>query len=86
MSSDALDLLDRMLLYDHAQRGTAQELMQHPYFAGVRAAEDVRRREEEQAAGQGPGGAANGEGAGAGGQAAVYFAGEDGEVEVQRLS
>ncbi|TNY20577.1 casein kinase II catalytic subunit, partial [Rhodotorula diobovata] len=46
ISSDVLDLLDRMLVYDHAQRGTAHELMQHPYFAGVRAAEEVRRREE----------------------------------------
>ncbi|GAA5930543.1 hypothetical protein JCM3775_003800 [Rhodotorula graminis] len=89
MSSDALDLLDRMLLYDHAQRGTAKELMQHPYFAGVRAAEDVRRREGDQGvAGQGGGGTSNGEGgaAGGGGQTAVYFAGEDGEVQVQRLS
>lgn len=70
-----------MLVYDHAQRGTAHELMQHPYFAGVRAAEEVRRREE---AGVGAG-AGEGEGGEGEGQRA-FFAGGDGEVEVQRLT
>ncbi|GAA6057241.1 hypothetical protein JCM3770_003818 [Rhodotorula araucariae] len=49
VNSEALDLLDRMLVYEHTERGTAQELMAHPYFAGVRAAEAVRIAEEERA-------------------------------------
>lgn len=32
----ALDLLDRLLRFDHMQRLTAAEAMQHPYFAPVR--------------------------------------------------
>ncbi len=31
----ALDLLDRLLRYDHQERLTAAEAMQHPYFADV---------------------------------------------------
>jgi len=33
--NEALDLLARMLVYDHAERITPKEAMQHPYFAPV---------------------------------------------------
>jgi casein kinase II subunit alpha len=32
VSQDALDLLDRLLRYDHKERATAREAMEHPYF------------------------------------------------------
>lgn len=32
VSPEALDLLDKLLRYDHQQRLTAAEAMQHPYF------------------------------------------------------
>lgn len=32
VSAEALDLLDKLLRYDHQQRLTAAEAMQHPYF------------------------------------------------------
>lgn len=35
---EALDLLERLLMYDHAARLTCLEAMQHPYFDPVRAA------------------------------------------------
>ncbi len=35
----AIDFLDKLLRYDHQERLTAQEAMQHPYFAPVRANE-----------------------------------------------
>jgi len=35
VSNEALDLLSRMLVYDHAARVTPKEAMQHPYFAPV---------------------------------------------------
>jgi casein kinase II subunit alpha len=34
-SSEAIDLLKKMLIYDHAERITAREAMQHPYFKDV---------------------------------------------------
>eukprot|EP01012_Entosiphon_sulcatum_P056107 TRINITY_DN791_c0_g1_i1.p1 TRINITY_DN791_c0_g1~~TRINITY_DN791_c0_g1_i1.p1 ORF type:complete len:338 (+),score=80.22 TRINITY_DN791_c0_g1_i1:106-1119(+) len=34
-SADALDFLDRLLRYDHQERITAREAMDHPYFAPV---------------------------------------------------
>lgn len=37
-SPDALDLLDHLLRYDHAERFNAKEAAQHPYFAPVRGA------------------------------------------------
>lgn len=49
ISDDALDLLDKLLKYDHQERPTAREAMQHPYFAGVRAAEEQREAERQQA-------------------------------------
>lgn len=32
MSPEVLDLLDKLLRYDHQQRLTAKEAMEHPYF------------------------------------------------------
>jgi casein kinase II subunit alpha len=39
VTPDALDLLDRMLVYDHQKRITAREAMEHPYFNSVRDAQ-----------------------------------------------
>lgn len=36
VSPEALDLLDKLLRYDHQQRLTAAEAMQHPYFCEYR--------------------------------------------------
>lgn len=36
VSLDVLDLIDRMLVYDHAQRILPKEAMQHSYFAQIR--------------------------------------------------
>lgn len=36
VTPDALDLLDKMLVYDHQKRITAAEAMQHAYFAELR--------------------------------------------------
>ena len=41
VSEQAIDLLDKLLRYDHQDRLTAQEAMAHPFFAPVRAAEAV---------------------------------------------
>jgi len=38
-SPEAVDLIDRLLRYDHAERPTAREAMAHAYFAPVRARE-----------------------------------------------
>lgn len=38
-TSEALDLLDQMLVYDHQKRTTAKKAMEHPFFASVREAE-----------------------------------------------
>eukprot|EP00049_Salpingoeca_infusionum_P017875 m.354747 g.354747 ORF g.354747 m.354747 type:complete len:345 (-) comp17092_c0_seq1:442-1476(-) len=35
---DAIDLVDKLLMYDHQARLTAQEAMAHPFFADVHAA------------------------------------------------
>lgn len=37
VSPEAIDLLDRMLRYDHYDRLTPKEAMEHPYFDAVRA-------------------------------------------------
>jgi casein kinase II subunit alpha len=40
VSPEALDFLDKLLRYDHQERLTAREAMDHPYLAPVRAAAD----------------------------------------------
>ncbi|CAL8073101.1 unnamed protein product [Calicophoron daubneyi] len=35
VSPEALDFLDKLLRYDHAERLTAREAMEHPYFYGI---------------------------------------------------
>jgi len=42
VSPEALDFLDKLLRYDHQERLTAREAMQHPYFYPV--VEDERKR------------------------------------------
>ncbi|KAF2750724.1 putative casein kinase [Sporormia fimetaria CBS 119925] len=42
ISNDAIDFLDKLLRYDHQERLTAEEAMQHPYFAPVREREAAR--------------------------------------------
>ena len=39
VSPEAVDLLDKLLRYDHQERLSPKEAMLHPYFAPVRAAE-----------------------------------------------
>ena len=39
VSPEALDFLDRLLRYDHAERVTSKEAQAHPYFYPVRQAE-----------------------------------------------
>jgi len=36
VSDEAIDLVDKMLQYDHLARPTCQEAMAHPYFDPVR--------------------------------------------------
>mmetsp|Transcript_81110 Transcript_81110/g.94548 ORF Transcript_81110/g.94548 Transcript_81110/m.94548 type:complete len:350 (-) Transcript_81110:167-1216(-) len=38
---EALDFLDKLLRYDHADRIQAQEAMQHPYFAPIRSTQGM---------------------------------------------
>mmetsp|Transcript_26129 Transcript_26129/g.65303 ORF Transcript_26129/g.65303 Transcript_26129/m.65303 type:complete len:185 (+) Transcript_26129:402-956(+) len=40
---EALSLLTQMLRYDHQERLTAQQCMEHPYFDPVRAEMDMKR-------------------------------------------
>ncbi|BGP34311.1 hypothetical protein JCM10296v2_006126 [Rhodotorula toruloides] len=49
LSNAAIDLIDRLLQYDHVARPTAAEAMQHPYFEQVREADRKRVEEEERA-------------------------------------
>ncbi len=36
VTDEALDLLDNMLRYDHAERITPKDAMEHPYFAPIK--------------------------------------------------
>ncbi|GAA5839551.1 hypothetical protein JCM5353_001722 [Sporobolomyces roseus] len=45
---EAIDLVDRLLTYDHVERPTAKEAMDHPYFHQVRQA-DLQRKSEFEA-------------------------------------
>ncbi|GAA6014352.1 hypothetical protein JCM11491_005053 [Sporobolomyces phaffii] len=49
ISPEALDLVDRLLQYDHVARPTAREAMDHPYFGQVRDADEQRKLEREHA-------------------------------------
>ena len=48
---EAIDFLDRLLRYDHQERMTAAEAMQHPYLAPIRA-EKAAQVAQAQAAAQ----------------------------------
>ncbi|KAF8341218.1 alpha subunit of casein kinase II [Cantharellus anzutake] len=45
ISSEAFDLLDKLLRYDHQERLTAREAMDHPYFVPVEKAAQVAAAE-----------------------------------------
>lgn len=47
-TTDALNLLDRMLVYDHQMRITAKEAMEHSFFSVVRDAEDKQKQREKE--------------------------------------
>uniref|UniRef100_A0A8C1GR60 non-specific serine/threonine protein kinase n=1 Tax=Cyprinus carpio TaxID=7962 RepID=A0A8C1GR60_CYPCA len=49
VSPEALDLLDKLLRYDHQQRLTATEAMEHPYFCELAylTADDVYRQNKQ---------------------------------------
>ncbi|SCV71616.1 BQ2448_3204 [Microbotryum intermedium] len=47
ISNDAIDLLDKLVRYDHQERLTAKEAMQHPYFATVAQADKERQGEQQ---------------------------------------
>ena len=36
VNDDALDLLDKMLIYDHSERITPKDAMEHPYFKPIK--------------------------------------------------
>eukprot|EP00796_Vickermania_ingenoplastis_P011536 gene11536-7956_t len=50
-SPEALDLLDKLLQFDHAQRIQALEAMQHPYFDPVRPPPTAEEEARQRAAG-----------------------------------
>ncbi len=49
VSPEALDLLDKLLRYDHQLRLTATEAMEHPYFCELAhlTADDVYRQNKQ---------------------------------------
>lgn len=47
VNDDVIDLIDKLLQYDHQKRPTAQEAMQHPYFTQVRQA-DINNNKPDQ--------------------------------------
>lgn len=47
VSPEAVDLLDKLLRYDHQQRLTATEAMAHPYFCKIRTLEASQRPPNE---------------------------------------
>ncbi|GAA5828381.1 hypothetical protein JCM5353_005050 [Sporobolomyces roseus] len=48
ISDEAIDLVDRLLTYDHVEQPTAKEAMEHPYIHQVRQA-DLQRKFEFEA-------------------------------------
>lgn len=47
VSAEAIDFLDKLLRYDHQERLTAREAMEHPYFYPI--VNEHRQRLEEAA-------------------------------------
>ncbi|KAL9549386.1 Homeobox protein HD-6 [Mucor bainieri] len=43
MSNEVFDLLDQLLQYDHQDRPTAKEAMNHPYFAPIRQQQEQQQ-------------------------------------------
>lgn len=43
ISEEALDLLDSMLRYDHAERITPKDAMEHPYFAPLKQQQNTQK-------------------------------------------
>jgi casein kinase II subunit alpha len=52
VSEEAIDLLDKMLQYDHQLRPTCKEAMAHPYFYPIRAQERAKAGLEPEPAPQ----------------------------------
>lgn len=48
VTPDALDFLDKLLRYDHRERMTAREAMQHPYFHQVVANQQQQQQQQQQ--------------------------------------
>jgi casein kinase II subunit alpha len=46
LSPEAIDLVDKLLRYDHQERPTAKETMAHPYFNPVRSSESSRKNSQ----------------------------------------
>ncbi|KAJ3439150.1 casein kinase ii subunit alpha-3 [Anaeramoeba flamelloides] len=44
----ALDFLNKLLVYDHAERLTAQEAMDHPYFDDIRLEREKKKKLEQE--------------------------------------
>jgi serine/threonine protein kinase len=53
-SSEAVDLICKMLAYDPDERITARDAMKHPWFAEIREAERIRREAKAAVAGEKP--------------------------------
>jgi len=47
-TNDAIDLLDKLLKYDHQERLTAKEAMVHPYFNSVREKENITNQTKDK--------------------------------------
>ena len=61
ISKEAIDFVDKLLRYDHQERLTAQEAMDHPYLAPIKEArkkaEADKAKEKDAPAASGGGGA-----------------------------
>lgn len=51
VSAEAIDFLDKLLRYDHHERLTAKEAMQHPYFYPVVENERVKQESSQNVGG-----------------------------------
>ncbi|KAK9469139.1 kinase-like domain-containing protein [Lipomyces arxii] len=52
ISPEALDFIDHLLRYDHQERLTAKEAMEHDYFAPIRKEHEEKVKQEAQLQGQ----------------------------------